>query len=426
MKVYLLPITVLFAANVTAQNVGINTTTPETRLHIKGAADTTLLTIESPTTLAADKSVGMLFKNGDFYTAGIRTIGTSASTARIGVYTMAPGFGANEMKESMTITNDGNVGIGYIAPLYKLAVNGTGYFYNDGSGQADVAAVKGNSLVNSRFSPGVTGTGVSTGIVGNANTVAGIGILGYNNSGNAALSYVAGAGIQGFSSGGHGIAGSTTKTASAGVYGATGTPGAWGGRFVGSGGALALNTAGPLSFTGIGEGAGKVLTCDANGNATWQTPAGNGNPSTPIAFSAYLSGQTGATPGTYHTLSGLVTEYQFGESFNGGEGLFIAPADGLYQFTVRIEFSVTGTNPIYSSVGFRVNGTTAVGGEFFHTTPGTANSWEQSLTYTKTMNLSQGANVQVIYKLTQAGTNSFTLLGDESNFASFFSGIKLL
>lgn len=426
MKFYLLSITVLFVANVTAQNVGINTATPQTRLHIKGAADTALLTLESPTTLAAGKSVGMLFKNGIYYTGGIRTTGTSASTARIGFYTMAPGFGANEMKENVSITNDGNVGIGYITPLYKLAVNGTGYFFNDVSGQPDAAAVKGNSLVNSHFSPGVIGTGVSIGVVGNANTTEGIGIFGYNNSGNANLNYFAGAGIQGFSSGGHGVAGSTTKTASAGVYGAAGIQGAWGGRFIGTVGAQALSTMGPLSFTGIGEGAGKVLTSDANGNATWQTPAGNGNPSTPIAFSAYLSGQSGATSDTYHTLSGLVTEYQFGSSFNGGEGLFIAPADGVYQFTVRIEFGASGSNPIYSSVGFRVNGTTAVGGEFFHITPGTGNSWEQSLTYTKTMNLSQGANVQVIYKLTQTGTNSFTLLGDQSNFASFFSGIKLL
>ncbi len=423
MKFYLLPIAVLFATSVSAQNAGINTSTPETRLHIKGAADTTLLTLESPTALGAGagKSVGMLFKNGSFYTGGIRTIGTSASTARIGFYTMAPGFGANEMKESMTINSDGNVGIGYITPLYKLAVNGTGYFFNDA--QPDQAAVKGNSLVNSRFAPGVVGTGVSVGVVGNANSTDGIGILGYNNPGNAALNYVAGAGIQGFSSGGHGVAGSTTKTASAGVYGATSTAGAWGGRFVGTGGAQALNTAGPITMTGIGEGAGKVLTSDANGNATWQTPAGA---SAPVAFSAYLSGQTGATPDIYHTLSGLVTEYQFGSSFNDGEGLFIAPADGLYQFTVRIEFGATGsTNPIYSSVGFRVNGNIAVGGEFFHITPGVSDSWEQSLTYTKTMNLSVGANVQVVYKLTQTGANSFTLLGDNTSFASFFSGIKL-
>jgi hypothetical protein len=426
MKFYFLPIAVLFATTVAAQNVGINNSTPETRLHIKGTLDTTLLTLESPIALDVNKNVGMLFKNGTYYTGGIRTIGSSVSTARLGFYTMSPGFGANEMKESMSISNEGNVGIGYIAPVYKLAVNGTGYFYNDGSGLLpDVAAVKGYSVVNSRFSPGVIGTGISIGVLGNANTINGIGIVGYNNVANASINYFSGAGIQGFSSGGHGVAGSTTKIASAGVYGTAALSGAWGGRFVGSGGALALSTSGPISLVGIGEGAGKVLTSDANGNATWQTPSGVGT-TTPIAFSAFLNGPTPATGGNTYTLSNLATEYQYGSSFNAGEGLFIAPADGVYQFTVRIDFRVTGTNPIYSVVGFKVNGNIITGGEFNQTTPATNNSWDQSLTYTKTMSLSVGANVQVIYKLTQAGTTTFTIGGDANTTTSFFSGIKLL
>ena len=39
---------------------------------------------------------------------------------------------------------------------------------------------------------------------------------------------------------------------------------------------LALRTAGGLQFTGIGEGANKVLTSDASGNATWQAPVAAG------------------------------------------------------------------------------------------------------------------------------------------------------
>ena len=35
---------------------------------------------------------------------------------------------------------------------------------------------------------------------------------------------------------------------------------------------LALHTSGLLRLNGIGEGAGKVLTSDAAGNATWVTP----------------------------------------------------------------------------------------------------------------------------------------------------------
>ena len=41
-------------------------------------------------------------------------------------------------------------------------------------------------------------------------------------------------------------------------------------------GTAKLEVAGQVKFTGGSPGAGKVLTSDANGLATWETPTGGG------------------------------------------------------------------------------------------------------------------------------------------------------
>jgi hypothetical protein len=195
-------------------NVGIGTTSPVSKLDLRSA------TIDESITLNignSDQSHQLLLFGGrqndpNPYIAAKE--GDPIRFANIGA-----GF-----NEWMRITPTGDVGIGYSNPTYKLSVNGAGYFYN--GSLTDVAAVKGNSIVNSRYAPGVVGTGASIGVLGNANTVDGIGLLGYNNVSNAIIQYLPGAGVQGFSSGGHGVAGITTKTGYAAIYGAATVPGA--------------------------------------------------------------------------------------------------------------------------------------------------------------------------------------------------------
>lgn len=81
-----------------------------------------------------------------------------------------------------------------------------------------------------------------------------------------------------------GVKGSSTDLAP-GVIGFGGTGAA--GRFTKGSAAssYALLTEGGLKLTGIGEAAGKVLTSDAAGNATWQTPGGGGSLTLPYAGS---------------------------------------------------------------------------------------------------------------------------------------------
>ncbi|SDL75721.1 Collagen triple helix repeat-containing protein [Pedobacter sp. ok626] len=79
-----------------------------------------------------------------------------------------------------------------------------------------------------------------------------------------------GAGVFGSAENATGVSGNTQK--GVGVSGFAAAVGGYAGIFNGNGGSTALLTIGKLTFQSIGEAAGKVLTSDAAGNATWQPP----------------------------------------------------------------------------------------------------------------------------------------------------------
>ncbi len=112
-----------FAFNANAQNVGIGTTTPFAPLHVFGTS-AEKLRLENSTGLNTNVSSDLFFKTGSYFTGGIKTIGTGIGFARMGLFTYAVGNSAN-LKERVSITDDGNVGIGTITPTAKLEVNGT-------------------------------------------------------------------------------------------------------------------------------------------------------------------------------------------------------------------------------------------------------------------------------------------------------------
>ncbi len=129
-----------------------------------------------------------------------------------------------------------------------------------------------------------------------------------------------------------------------GVYGeAPSGVGVYGNSTAGYGGYFrtasgkALFTSGSVQLTGIGEGAGKVLTSDANGIAIWQMPAAASSkvgffasPTANILLNAYGS----TTISSYRTPS-----FNDGNAFNSSTGYFTAPSDGLYHFDVTIVLS---------------------------------------------------------------------------------------
>ena len=121
---FLIPLA-LFGLFVNAQNVGIGTTTPQMKLHVSSPSDTALLLIENQTALASNVNTGLYFKTGPRYTGAIKTIGTSAVDARMGFFTYST-FNQNTFKEYMSISDNGNVGIGTIANSAALVHINTG------------------------------------------------------------------------------------------------------------------------------------------------------------------------------------------------------------------------------------------------------------------------------------------------------------
>jgi len=96
----------------------------------------------------------------------------------------------------------------------------------------------------------------------------------------------------------------------------------------------ALDVNGQLRIRGGTPGAGKVLTSDAYGVATWQAPA-------VVAFRSV--GLLGGDPLTLlqqtwtHVLYSQIPQYNYGSGFQGLGGKFQAPAKGIYHFDARID-----------------------------------------------------------------------------------------
>nr|MBK9651128.1 hypothetical protein [Bacteroidota bacterium] len=171
---------------------------------------------------------------------------------------------------------------------------------------------------------GIANNGTSAiGVEGNAN--AGIGVSGYSNTN---------IGLQGGSISGTGVYGNTlTGSALKGV----------------SSSGYGLEVSGKVKIAGgnTTPGAGKVLTSDASGNATWQ-------PVTKTPMVAFQAGEIG-------TLIPIVTEtvwpfavenYDYGNNFNMTTKKFIAPVAGLYHFDINIamEFNSTAWNYLDASI----------------------------------------------------------------------------
>jgi hypothetical protein len=248
-------------------------------------------------------------------------------------------------------------GSGFALPFLATDPNLVSFGVTNTSGLGG-SAIYGQTTTNAANATGVKGqsTGASgRGVYGTATGVSAYGVLGENTNGTAIRGTTNGAGANGV----HGVANSDTGV---GVRGesnnGTGVL-AYSGNglavnasslsgdaiYASSSSGYALTTSGNVKIAGgnTNPGAGKVLTSDAQGNATWQATG-----ATPkIAFRAQSPNvpiPDNATAKVEFSSEG----YDFGNCFTPYAGsatsnssTFVAPVNGVYHFNAIIQFQNT-------------------------------------------------------------------------------------
>ena len=90
------------AVNTYSQKVGIGTNTPDMKLHVQ-STDSAVLQLTNSTALDENTSLGLYFKNGDWYTGALRSMGTGSNSARLSLFTYS-GMAASALKQMLSIT----------------------------------------------------------------------------------------------------------------------------------------------------------------------------------------------------------------------------------------------------------------------------------------------------------------------------------
>ncbi len=214
--------------------------------------------------------------------------------------------------------------------------NSAGIFENTDAANGEAALLGINNSMGN-FGAGVEGRAQSN---SNGNTSSGV-------RGYLLGTGTAGAGVLGNAQNADGVYGSTTNgTGVRGSANGTGTGGAFNSGATGH----SLITNGPLQLTNISEGAGKVLTSDAAGNATWQALATGSSTwvTTGTNISNTNTGNVGigtSNPGTILTVKYNGQGFSQ-ESLNGGveAGFYVDDASAYVQTHTNTDLDFTTNN----------------------------------------------------------------------------------
>lgn len=171
--------------------------------------------------------------------------------------------------------------------------------------------------------------------------------------------------------------------------------------------ATKLDVNGQVKISGGSPGAGKVLTSDANGVASWQSLPSS---ATNVAFDVYQSTTQTITGGpTTVQIEFGAEEYDMGNNFSSNE--FTAPADGLYQFNSAIRLDGANAEGLYTWLAFYVNGS------LYKDKTGQTNDDTWGLSISSSIMLEAGDVVSVRFFTDQSSITTV-----DGSFNSWFNG----
>jgi len=305
-----------------------------------------------------------------------------------------------------------------------------------GTGYAAAGVYGLTSVANASGVFGETRSGTNTaGVYGQADS-SGWALFGYNNNldghGIALGAYLGGTGgiaVDANAGGGSAIAVSAisnstlgTDTTIAGYFKATGGIANYALLVPAGGGKVGIGTATPATLLDVEstsspafklndgtQAAGRVLTSDANGNASWQTPGGG------IQFFATSDTNTVVSQNAYSKIPFQDVRFNSGGAYNASTNYFTAPSGGLYHFDANLRLDGASGDQAYMYL--RVNGGLNAG--IFSTINSTGSA---NLIISTGLLLNAGDSVDIEVYSFSAGDHLFT-----ENFGNtcYFSGYKV-
>lgn len=338
-------IIIIISLQVAAQNVGVNIATPSENLQV----DSTIKVGKSATINAATPNRKNLLKFGD---GDYVTIGEEQADDKLYMR-----FGDLILLKSSGSSGSGFIGVGTETPSASLDVNGS-FRLRTGAvnGRVLTSDANGNASWQTPASFSLPFTGVDAGsgtsfIVSNTNGAA---------NGISGQSFGSGTGVQGLTSGGRGLYGSANSGTGMEAYSNTGIAG----QFTSNSG-LAIKTVsgnvevnGKIKMIDGSQGAGKVLTSDNTGLASWQ-PLPAGIPSIDIS-GRRLTNSVNIVNNSPTVIPGWENlEQSGGSNFNAATGVYTIPVTGYYQVNGSILWNPIPVN-CTTFLSLVANGTTVI------------------------------------------------------------------